>query len=341
MTSYKTVGKPVTRVEGPQKVMGQARYPADVLIPGTLWGKALRSPVSHARIVHIDSSQARRVPGVRVVLTAADIPDTRMGRRLLDMPVLAQEKVRFIGERVAAVAAEDKDVAEEAAELIEVEYEDLPAVFDPIEAMQEGAPILHDNINSYQGLPKPVQEPTNRYIHNLWTKGDVEQGFAQADLIFEHTFTVSRQHQAFLEPHACLVQVDDTGRAQVWANSKVPFPLRNQIAATVGLDPGSVRINVTHIGGDFGGKGDPMDMPLSYFLAKASGRPVRMVMTYMEEFMAGNPRHPAVITIRSGLKRDGTLVAREARAVFNGGAYGAFKPSVGVNLLGASELGGS
>ena len=341
MTSYKTVGKPVTRVEGPQKVMGQARYPADVLIPGALWGKALRSPVSHARIVHIDTSQARRVPGVRALLTAADIPDTLMGRRLLDMPVLAREKVRFIGERVAAVAAEDKDVAEEAAELIEVEYEDLPAVFDPIEAMQEGAPILHHNINSYKGLPKPVQEPTNRYIHNLWTKGDVEQGFAEADLIFEHTFTVSRQHQAFLEPHACLVQVDDTGRVQVWANSKVPFPLRNQIAAVVGLDPESVRINVSHIGGDFGGKGDPMDMPLSYFLAKASGRPVKMVMSYMEEFMAGNPRHPAVITIRSGLKRDGTLVAREARAVFNGGAYGAFKPSVAVNLLGASELGGS
>ena len=341
MTSYKTVGKPVTRVEGPQKVMGQARYPADVLIPGTLWGRALRSPVSHARIVRIDTSQAKQVPGVRAVLTAADIPDTRMGRRLLDMPVLAREKVRFIGERVAAVAAEDKDVAEEAAELIEVEYEDLPAVFDPIEAMQEGAPILHDNINSYQGLPEPVQEPTNRYIHNLWTKGDVEQGFAEADLIFEHTFTLSRQHQAFLEPHACLVHVDDTGRAQVWANSKVPFPLRNQIAATVGLDPESVRINVAHIGGDFGGKGDPMDMPLSYFLAKASGRPVKMVMSYMEEFMAGNPRHPAVITIRSGLKRDGTLVVREARAVFNGGAYGAFKPSVAVNLLGASDLGGS
>ena len=341
MTTYATIGKPATRVEGPKKVAGEARYPADVLIPGTLWGKALRSPLPHARIAHVDTSRARRVPGVRAVLAAADIPDTRMGRRLLDMPVLAREKVRFIGERVAAVAAEDKDVAEEAAELIDVEYEELPAVFDPIEAIRESAPILHNNINSYQGLPEPVQEPTNQYIHNLWTKGDVERGFAGADLLFEHTFTVPRQHQAFLEPHACLVQIDDEGRLQVWANSKVPFLLRDQIAAVVGLDPDRVRINVSYIGGDFGGKGDPMDIPLSYFLAKASGRPVKMVMAYMEEFMAGNPRHPALITIRSGVKRDGTLVAREARAVFNSGAYGAFRPSVGVNLHGAAELGGS
>ena len=341
MTIYSTVGKLITRVEGPDKVMGQARYPADVLIPGTLWGKALRSPFPHARILRIDASKARRVPGIHEILTAADIPDIRVGRRLKDMPVLARDKVRFIGEKVAAVAADDSDAAEEALELIDVEYEELPAVFDPQEAMQPGAPILHEGINAYEGLPSPVDEPTNRFAHNTWGKGDVEQGFAEAELVFEHTFTVPWQHHAYLEPHACLVQLDDSGRVQVWANNKTPFTLRGQLAAAAGIDPEQIRVNVAFIGGDFGGKGSFMDVPLCYFLAKASGRPVKMVMTYMEEFIAGNPRHPAVFTIRTGLKRDGTLVARQAYAVFNSGAYGAFKPTPSVNLLGAGSLGGS
>ena len=341
MTTYSAVGKPVTRIEGPQKVRGEAHYPADILIRGALWGKALRSPLAHARITQIDASRAKGLPGVHAVLTGADIPEVRIGRRLLDMPVPAREKVRFIGEKVAAVAAESPDIAEEALELIDVKYEELPAVFDSLEALEPGAPIVHDKINDYAGLPEPVQEPTNRIVHSEWSKGDVGKGFAEADLVFEHTFTLARVHQAFLEPHTCLVRIDDEGHVEVWANSKVPFPLRNQIAAAIGMDPEDVRINVTYIGGDFGGKGSPMDMPLSYFLAKASGRPIKMAMTYMEELMAGNPRHPAVITIRSGVKRDGTLVARQGRVVFNSGAYGAFKPGPGINLLGASGLGGS
>ena len=341
MTSYTTVGRAVTRLEGPQKVTGSALYPADVHVPGMLWGKALRSPLPHARIVNVYTSQASRLPGVHAVLTGADLSGIRIGRRMLDLPVLAWDKVRFIGQKVAAVAAEDPDIAEDALELIEVEYAELPAVFDPQEAMLPGAPILHENINSYKGLPEPVQEPTNRFVHNLWSKGDIERGFAEADMLFEHTFTLPRTHQIYLEPHACLVQVDDAGRVQVWVNSKVPFPLRNQIAAAIGLEPDRVRINVSRIGGDFGGKGDPMDVPLSYFLARASGRPVKMVMTFLEELTAGNPRHPATIMIRSGVKMDGSIVARQASVVFNSGAYGAFKPGPGVNLLGASGLGGS
>ena len=341
MSNYHTIGRPVPLADGSLKVTGQAYYPADVLIPGTLWGKALRSPLPHARIKGIDTSRARRLAGVHAVLTAADLPDRRVGRRLFDMPVLARGKVRFIGERVASVAAEDRDVAEEALTLIDVEYEELPAVYDHLEAMQLGAPILHDNINAYLGLPNPVEEPTNRFIHNTWTKGDVKKGFAEAERIFEHTFNTPRGHQGYLEPHACVVQIDDAGRAQVWVNSKAPFPLRNQTAHVVGLEPDQVCINVSYIGGDFGGKGDSMDVPLAYFLAKASSRPVKMVMTYTEELLAGNPRHPGVITIRSGMKKDGTIVAREARAVFNSGAYGAFKPSPDVNLPGTSHLEGS
>ena len=341
MTSYTTVGKAVTRLEGPQKVTGTALYPADVLVPGMLWGKALRSPLPHARILNVDTSRASRLPGVHAVLTGANLSGIYIGRRMLDLPVLAWDKVRFIGQKVAAVAAEDPDIAEDALELIDVEYEELPAVFDPLEAMRPGAPILHENINSYKGLPEPVQEPTNRFVHSEWSKGDIERGFAEADVLFEHTFTLPRTHQVYLEPHACLVQVDQEGRVQVWVNSKVPFPLRGQIATAIGLEPDRVRINVSHIGGDFGGKGDPMDVPLSYFLARASGRPVKMVMTFLEELTAGNPRHPATITLRSGVKTDGSIVARQASVVFNSGAYGAFKPGPGVNLLGASGLGGS
>ena len=341
MTSYTTVGKAVTRLEGPQKVTGTALYPADVLVPGMLWGKALRSPLPHARILNVDTSRASRLPGVHAVLTGADLSGIYIGRRMLDLPVLAWDKVRFIGQKVAAVAAEDPDIAEDALELIDVEYEELPAVFDPLKAMRPGAPILHENINGYRGLPEPVQEPTNRFVHTEWSKGDIERGFAEADMLFEHTFTLPRTHQVYLEPHACLVQVDQEGRVQVWVNSKVPFPLRGQIAAAIGLEPDRVRINVSHIGGDFGGKGDPMDVPLSYFLARASGRPVKMVMTFLEELTAGNPRHPATITLRSGVKTDGSIVARQASVVFNSGAYGAFKPGPGVNLLGASGLGGS
>ena len=341
MTGYTTVGKAVTRLEGPQKVTGTALYPADVLVPGMLWGKALRSPLPHARILNVDTSRASRLPGVHAVLTGADLSGIYIGRRMLDLPVLAWDKVRFIGQKVAAVAAEDPDIAEDALEFIDVEYEELPAVFDPLEAMRPGAPILHETINSYKGLPEPVQEPTNRFVHSEWSKGDIERGFAEADVLFEHTFTLPRTHQVYLEPHACLVQVDQEGRVQVWVNSKVPFPLRGQIATAIGLEPDRVRINVSHIGGDFGGKGDPMDVPLSYFLARASGRPVKMVMTFLEELTAGNPRHPATITLRSGVKTDGSIVARQASVVFNSGAYGAFKPGPGVNLLGASGLGGS
>ena len=341
MTSYTTVGKAVTRLEGPQKVTGGALYPADVHVPGMLWGKALRSPLPHARILNVDTSRASRLPGVHAVLTGTDLSGIHIGRRMLDLPVLAWDKVRFIGQKVAAVAAEDQDIAEDALELIDVEYEELPAVFDPLEAMRPGAPILHENINSYKGLPEPVQEPTNRFVHNEWDKGDIERGFAEADMLFEHSFTLPRAHQVYLVPHACLVQVDDSGRVQVWVNSKVPFPLRGQIAAAIGLEPDRVRINVSYIGGDFGGKGDPMDVPLSYFLARASNRPVKMVMTFLEELTAGNPRHPATITLRSGVKTDGSIVARQASVVFNSGAYGAFKPGIGVNLLGVSGLGGS
>ena len=341
MTTYSHIGKPVTRIEGPAKVAGEALYPADLRVPGALWAKAARSPLPHARIVRVDTSRAARLPGVRAVLTAADVSPALMGVRLRDMPILAGDRVRFIGEKVAVVAAEDPDTAEEAVHLIDVEYEELPAVFDPLEALKPDAPILHRDLASYAGLPQPVDGPTNLFSRLTYAKGDLAEGFAQADHVFEHHFSLQMVHQAYMEPHACLVDIDDQGRVQVWVNNKTPHPLRRQLAEAWGMQPEQVRINVTEIGGDFGGKGSFKDVPVVYYLAKATGRPVRMLMSSTEEFLAGNPRHPGVITIRSGMKKDGTLVARQAHAVFNSGAYGAFKPVPAVNMPGVSHLGGS
>lgn len=337
-TSYATIGRSVVRGEGADKVSGKAVYTADITLPGMLWGQVLRSPFPHARLVSIDTSRAKELPGVYAVLTGQDIPERRVGRMLRDCPVLARDKVLFIGEKVAAVAAESPDIAEEALLLIEVEYAELPAVFDPAAAMTDEAPTLHENLASYPGLPKPMASVNNVFAHNVWSKGDIEQGFAEADLVFEHTFNTQLMHQAYLEPHACVVDIDGDGRVQVWANNKGPFMLREQLVAVWDLPKERIRINPCSIGGDFGGKGSFMDAPLCYYLAKAAGRPVKMVMDYIQELLAGNPRHPGAITLKTGMKRDGRIWARQAETVFNSGAYGAFKPRV--HLRGADHSGG-
>ena len=340
MTAYTNIGRSVPRLDAREKVTGAAQYTADIDLPETLWGAALRSPLPHARIVNIDVSKALAVPGVHAVLTGEDVRGIRYGRRLYDVPILAEDGVRFIGERVAAVAAVDRDAAEEALLLIDVEYEELPAVFEPLEAMAPGAPILHPDVNSYVGLPAPLESPANAFVSETWGRGDIELGFSQADLIVENTFTVPRQHQAYLETHTCLVWLDDQGRVQIWASCKVPYAVKQQLSAALGLPEERIRLNPVNIGGDFGGKGSPMNIPLTYFLAVRTRKPVKMVMEWVEEFIAGNPRHAALIQMKTGVKQDGTLVAHQSRVLFNSGAYGGFKPAPGVNLGGASKAGG-
>jgi CO/xanthine dehydrogenase Mo-binding subunit len=337
---YTTIGQPTTRIEGQEKVTGASQYTADVALPGTLWGRALRSPLPHARIVRIDTSRAQQVPGVHAVLTGDDVRGIRYGRRLFDVPVLAEDRVRFVGERVAAVAAEDRDIADEALALIDVDYEELPTVFDPLEALGEDAPILHPEVNSYIGLPRPLENASNAFVRDTWSKGNIEAGFAQADLVIENTFTVPRQHQAYLETHSCLVWIDDQGRIQIWASSKVPYQVKEQLSVALGIPKERIRLNPVAIGGDYGGKGSPMDIPLAYFLAVRSGRPVKMVMDYVEEFTAGNPRHAALIQLKTGVTHEGTIVAHQAKVLFNSGAYGGFKPTPTVNLGGAAKAGG-
>jgi putative selenate reductase molybdopterin-binding subunit len=332
--AYQIVGQPIARLDGLEKVSGTTRYSADVALPGLVWGKALRSPLPHARIVRIDTAEAQALPGVLAVLTAQDLPDVLVGRRMFDMPVLARDRVRFIGEKVAVVAALDPDIAEEALALIDVEYEDLPAVVDAAAAIEAGAPLVHENPGAYEGAPPERPHPNVQSVLRF-TLGDVEAGFREADRIFEHTFRTQLAHHGYIEPHAGVVAIDGDGRVQVWASNKMPFRLKELLAHALQLPKERIRVNLTSIGGDFGGKGSLMDLPLAYHLARVTGRPVKMVMRYAEELMAGNPRHPSVITMCTGVTRDGRIVARRVRALFNAGAYAAFKPAPSVNLGGA------
>ncbi len=334
------VGRPVLRDEGPAKVTGAARFTADLPLPGALWARCLRSPLPHARIVRIDTSRAARLPGVRAVLTGPDFPPRLLGRRLKDEPIVARDRVRFVGERVAAVAAVDLDTADEALALIEVEYEELPAVFDPLAAMEPDAPILHPELLKYEGLHGRPTIP-NVHSHLITEWGDLERGFAESDRVFEHTFRTAPQHQGYLEPYSVLVAIDASGRPDVWMSNKGPFHLRAHLAAAMDLPEDWVRCNPAHIGGEFGGKGSPMDAPVAYQLARRTGRPVRMVMTYTEELTAGNPRHASVIRLKTGVKRDGTIVARDSLAIWNSGAYGGHKPIPTVHILGGLEATGA
>ena len=322
------IGRSISRIDGPDKVTGETLFTADVVLPGMLTGKILRSPYPHARVRGFDTSAAWAVPGVKAIVTGEDARGFYQGKVLRDLPVLCWDRVRYIGDRVAAVAAETPEAAEEALLLIDVDYDVLPAVFDPVEAMQPGAPLLHDDVAAYEGAPMDVLAPD---IHNgqtrlYWTKGDLDKGFAEADVVLEHSFSIPSRHQGYIEPFASVIAIDDDGRIQAWCSSKAPFRARRQLAQAVGIDEQQIRVNVTSIGGDFGGKGDTRDLPIAYLLAKMADRPVKIVMSSVEELTASNPTHPTFVTVKSGVTREGRLTAREVRTVHASGAYGAMKP---------------
>ncbi len=340
MARSNAIGARVGKVEGAEKVSGQAWYAADVPYAGALWGKILRSPYAHARIVRVDTSKALKVPGVRAVVTGQDANGRYQGKSVQDTPVLCWDKVRFIGDRVAAVAADTREVAEEGVNLIEVEYEELPAVFDPLEAMAPNAPLVHDDPASYEGAAgdDSIQGMPNVANRLTWGKGDVEKGFNEADLVIEHTFRIPVHHQGYIEPQAFLVAIEEDGRIHVWASTKAPFGTRAQFARAIGVSPDRVQVDAVNVGGDFGGKSGAGDLPIAYLLAKKAGRPVRIVLTHTEELTSSNPDHDSVITVRTGVKRDGRLVARFLRAVHGSGAYVGYKPGRG-SIGGAGTAG--
>ena len=334
MATKKVLGNPTPRVEGEEKVTGRAKYAADITLPGMLWGRLLRSPIPYGRIKRIDASRARQLRGVKAVVSGEDVTGLKIGRRLYDMPILADGVVRFIGEKVAAVAAESELIAEQALELIEVEYEELEPVLDPVKAMEPSAPLLHPDVATYKGLPEKLAAPSNDFIYKTWKKGDLSIGFKQADLIVENTFTTKQVHQAYIEPHSCVVKTRASGEAEIWACSKVPFGIREQVGAGVGVAPEKLLLHPCYIGGDFGGKSDFMDIAVCYLLSLKSGQPVKMVMDYEEEFAAGNPRHASIVKVKTGVRRDGRIMAHSMEFIFDSGAYGAFKP---VGFLGGPQ----
>jgi CO/xanthine dehydrogenase Mo-binding subunit len=341
VAELQVVGRPLGRIEGESKVTGQARYAADVLRPGQIWGKCLRSPLPHARILHVDTSAARHLPGVHAVLTGSDLGRIMLGLKIQDMPPLARDRVRFVGERVVAVAADDADLADEALALVRVEYDELPAVFDAEEAMQPGAPLVHPDLRNYAGLTWELPDVPNLHARYVHERGDLAAGFAEADLVVEHTFHTALMHQGYIEPQACVVAVEADGSAQVWASNKTPFRARDMLADALDLPHEGVVIHHVPVGGDFGGKGGLGNTPVAYFLARASGRPVAMILDYTEELTGANPRHPATVKLKTGVKRDGTLVARDGLVIYNRGAYAAHNVAPNGMLNGVFKLGGT
>jgi CO/xanthine dehydrogenase Mo-binding subunit len=338
--AYRTVGKALPRIEGFGKVTGQTRYAADLPFEGLLWAKVLRSPISHGRIHKIDTSKAKALAGVHAVLTGADVPNIFVGTRVKDQPVLATDRVRFVGDAVAAVAADSKEIGEEALTLIDVEYDELPSIYDPVEALQSNAPLIHEDRSKYKNAPKV---PEGISVHNLqsftqWKNGDLEAAFQRATRVFEHTFRTPLSHHGYLEPCACTVHVHSDGRVEVWAANKGPWGLRDQMAEDFGVPKENIKVHIIHVGGDFGAKASLIDVPIAYYLSKATRRPVKLVFDYTEEILAGGHRHPGVITLRTGVEEDGKLAAVKATIYFSGGAYGAQKANPQVTVLGGRRL---
>ena len=326
MAQFRNLGIPSPRVEGEQKVSGAAVYAADVTLPDMLYVALLRSPVAHARIKRVDVARALLLPGVKAVLTGNDLSGARIGKKIIDMPLLAEGVVRYIGEKVAAVAAETQELAQDALDCIDVEYEELPCITEPMQAMAASAPVLHPGLLQYKGLLHKIAAPSNLFVHLTWKKGEVEQGLRQSDVVVENTFTVPAVHQGYIEPHACVVRLDRDNKAEVWTSTKSPFNLREQVGSALQVSPSSLIVHPCFVGGDFGGKGDANEVALCYALSKQTGRPVKLVVDYTDELIAGNPRHGAVIRIRTGANNNGLLIAQHIEFIFDSGAYGAYRP---------------
>ena len=332
--AFKNLNKAVPRIEGADKVSGKLRYAADIPFPAALSAKILRTSLPHARILGVDASKATKLSGVRAVITGADVAGVMVGLRMKDMPLLAQDRVRYVGEPVAAVAADNDEIAEEALNLIDVQYQELPFVTDPLEAIRPGAPVLHDNPAGYKNAPERDTELPNVQSYGKWSNGDLEAGFQKAARVFEHTFRTPLGFHGYIEPHACTVRINDDGRVEIWASNKAPFTLRSRFARDLGLDEANVKVHILPVGGDFGGKTSVVEAPLCYLLAKKTGKPVRMVLEYTEELTAVSHRHPAAITLRTGVDKEGKLCAMQVRAVFSGGGYAALKANAEVTVQG-------
>ena len=341
LASYNIVGHATPRAEGPDKVTGLGKYGMDRAMEGMLWCKILRSPFAHARIVSIDTTEAANMPGVHMVLTGKDMEGVRTNRSTYkDEPALCWDTVLYVGDKVAAVVADDEDIAERALGLIQVEYEELTPVLSAREAAQPDATILHPDFANYVGVGDAPETPTNILVTLNRGRGDVEAGFADADLIVEESYTTPHQHQAYLEPHSVLVDVEDDGTLQIWMSCQLPAANVGELLRVLDLPPEKVVINTSYVGGSFGGKTDATGVYIMQEFSKRTGRPIKLVFDYSEELMASNPRHPSEIHVRAGVKRDGTITAWQAEAYMAVGAYASYAP-IPNGLRGVFEMGGA
>jgi 4-hydroxybenzoyl-CoA reductase alpha subunit len=328
---HDVVGKRVPNVDSNVKVTGRAIYASDLNLPEMLFGKILRSPYPHARIKNIDVSEAKKLPGVCAVVTAEDtlkINYLVQGPPFDDKPVLAYGKTRYIGDEVAAVAAVDERTALRALDLIKIEYEPLPAVFDPEEAMKEGAPVIHDN------RPDNISARTERNY------GNVEKAFAESDYVFEDRYVTQAVSHCCLETRASLARWDSNVNLEIWSSTQSPYFVRKELAHVFAIPPTKVRVHQIHVGGGFGARSKVCeDEGIAALLALKTGRPVKITYTREEELTATRIRHPMIITLKTGVRKDGTLLARHMRIITDNGAYTHTGPGVqGVAGMVAASL---
>ena len=319
---YKWVGTRPIRHDGLDKVTGRARFAADLKLPGMLYGHILRSPHAHARITSIDTSAAEAMPGVKAVITWADFPEIPMGtgHRYEPANLMARDKVLYEGHALAAVAAGSRREAQAAAEAIEVEYEPLPHVLTVDEAMAEDAPLLHDELitGGVDPAPSAASNVANRTVFD---RGDLESGFAEAEVVIEREFTTKVVHQGYIEPHGCVADTSQDGRSTVWCSSQGHFMVRKATAEMLGWEQSRIKVIPAEIGGGFGGKTTIYLEPLAVKLSEKANRPVKMVMSRDEVFRATGPTPGTRIRVKLGARRDGTLVAGQAWMAYENGAY--------------------
>jgi len=314
--SFRYIGEKVPPVDGYEKVTGKATFFTDLDLPHMLHAAILRSPLPHAKILDIDTTLAESLPGVVAVITAEDIPKETYGPQRPDRNILAGDKVRFVGDEVAAVAAVDPETAKKAASLIKVRYEELPAIFDPEEAMKEGAILIHDSA------------PRNIASSSKVVRGRGQAGFDECDVIVEDVFQTQRVHCMYLESQACIVDIDSRGNLTVYLPVQTPFLWRDKIAAIFGLPLSRIKVVQVHMGGAFGGKLDTSLAMIATALALKSRRPVKLVNTKEDDLGYGFHRVPTKIWIKIGAKRDGTLIAKRVRIIADNGAYNSLAPKI-------------
>jgi carbon-monoxide dehydrogenase large subunit len=327
---HQIVGKAIPRVDAREKATGEAAYIDDISIHGMLYGAILRSPYPHARILNIDTSAAARVPGVKAVATAKDLPGNGgglMGPMVVDEPTFAVDRVRFVGEPVAAVAATDLLTAENALNLIRVDYEELQPVFDPIEAMKPGAPIIHPDLQSYHTV-FDARRRGNVCSHTTLFEGDVEQGFRQADIILEETFTTPMLYQAYIEPYGAIAQWDAQGRVTIWSGTQAVFVIQDRIHQALKMPMSKIRVMAPRVGGGFGGKVEANVQPHCAVLAKKTGKAVKIIVPREQDFLNSRPRHPTVASWKLGLKKDGSIIASQMSCIFDTGSYADDGPAI-------------